>query len=67
MRMMFGGHIDAYDYHKAGLNEDFLASYLLHAGFTNLRRVNGFEKFEDSSSAVFKGVPISLNIIAEKA
>jgi predicted SAM-dependent methyltransferase len=66
MRMMFGGHIDQYDYHQVGLNEEFLASYLFSAGFTNIRRVAGFGLFNDTSTMLFKGVPISLNLIAER-
>lgn len=66
MRMIFGGHIDKYDYHVVGLNEEFLSSFLLSAGFTNLRRVSEFGFFEDTSSMKFKGTFISLNIIAEK-
>lgn len=66
MRMIFGGHVDEYDYHAVGLNQDFLASFLRSAGFVNLRRVQNFGMFTDTSSAVFKDVAISLNMIAEK-
>ncbi len=66
MRMLFGGHTDKYDYHFVGLNEEFLTQYLQGAGYVNARRVEGFGLFEDTSSMVFKGVPISLNMIAEK-
>ena len=31
MRMMFGGHIDQYDYHVVGLNEEFLRRFLRDA------------------------------------
>jgi predicted SAM-dependent methyltransferase len=66
MRMIFGGHVDAYDHHKVGLNESFLASFLIHAGFKNICRVGSFGLFDDSSEGQFKGTPISLNVIAEK-
>lgn len=66
MRMMFGGHVDKYDYHVVGLNQDFLGSFLHHSGFVNIRRVQNFGIFQDTSSMVFKGVPISLNMMAEK-
>lgn len=66
MRMVFGGHIDRYDYHMVGLNEDFLTEFLTAAGFMNLRRVVEFGLFTDTSSMRFKDVPISLNMIAEK-
>lgn len=66
MRMIFGGHIDEYDYHLAGLNEEFLRKFLHDAGFTGMRRVAAFGLFDDTSSAVLKNVPFSLNVIADK-
>jgi len=66
MRMMFGGHIDKYDYHVVGLNLEFLSHYLFTSGFENIKRVKFFGLFEDTSCLVLKGVPISLNLIAEK-
>lgn len=66
MRMIFGGHVDKYDYHVVGLNQDFLASFLHASGYVNIRRVQDFGLFADTSSMVFKGVPISLNMVAEK-
>lgn len=66
MRMMFGGHVDQYDYHYVGLNQEFLASFLHQTGFINIRRVQEFGIFSDTSALQFKGVPISLNLIAEK-
>ena len=66
MRMMFGGHVDEYDYHLVGLNEEFLCSYLHNAGFTNTRRVKKLGLFNDTSNMLFKGIAISLNVIAEK-
>jgi predicted SAM-dependent methyltransferase len=67
MRMIFGGHIDKYDYHLVGLNEEFLREFLHAAGFTGMRRVKRFELFHDSSSLTVKGVLISLNMVATKA
>jgi predicted SAM-dependent methyltransferase len=68
MRMIFGGHVDKYDYHVVGLNDEFLAGYLNAAGFENIAIVKGggFGLFDDTSSMLFKGVLISLNMIAEK-
>lgn len=66
VKMIFGGHVDEYDYHLVGLNQELLAALLFQAGFVNLRRVGSFGLFEDTSNMAFKGVPISLNIIAEK-
>lgn len=66
MRMLFGGHVDRYDYHVVGLNEDFLCIFLKASGFVNLRKVDRFGLFEDTSTLEYKGVAISLNLIAEK-
>jgi predicted SAM-dependent methyltransferase len=66
MRMIFGGHVDKHDYHLVGLNQEFLADVLRIAGFTELRRVNTFGLFQDTSTMVFKDVLISVNIICEK-
>ncbi|MGP1675523.1 MAG: class I SAM-dependent methyltransferase [Burkholderiales bacterium] len=66
MRMIFGGHVDQYDYHLVGLNEEFLASFLGSAGFTQISRVIDFGLFNDTSRMLFRGVPISLNMIAYK-
>ncbi len=66
MRMLFGGHMDEYDYHVAGLNQEILTKFLLDAGFCNIQRVRSFGMFKDTSETCFKGVPISLNLIAEK-
>lgn len=67
MRMIFGGHFDAYDYHQVGFNEDFLTWFLKTCGFVNARRVPTLDVFDDTSNTRFKDVPISLNMIAEKA
>jgi predicted SAM-dependent methyltransferase len=67
MRMIYGGHVDEYDYHYTGLNEEFLTAYLDGAGFINMRRVTEFGLFHDTSSMLFKGRAISLNMIAEKS
>jgi FkbM family methyltransferase len=66
MRMLFGGHMDAHDYHVAGLNEEFLARFLREAGFVSIRRVSEFGLFGDTSLQEFNGVRVSLNMIAEK-
>jgi predicted SAM-dependent methyltransferase len=66
MRMMFGGHDDEFDYHVAGLNEEFLTRFLADAGFANIRRVKDFGLFKDTSALEFAGERISLNLTAEK-
>lgn len=66
MRMIFGGHLDAYDHHRVGLNQDFLAAYLTRAGFEGLQRVNRHGLFADTSETVVAGTPISLSVNAFK-
>ena len=66
MRMMFGGHVDAYDVHLVGLNAEFLAGYLQAAGFENVQRVPRHGLFADTSDMVVAGTPISLNVNAFK-
>jgi predicted SAM-dependent methyltransferase len=66
MRMLFGGHVDRYDYHQVGLNEEFLSGFLRRAGYVNIRKVDDLGCFDDTSRMVFAGVPISLNMISEK-
>ncbi len=67
MRMIFGGHMDEHDFHLVGLNEEFLSVFLRQSGYVNVRRVKEFGLFEDTSSLLYKGILISLNMIAEKA
>lgn len=64
MRIMFGGQIDEHDFHHVGLTDEFLADFLLKAGFSEVYRVPEFNIFKDSSSIKFGGVLISLNMIA---
>jgi len=66
MRMMFGGHVDRYDYHQVGLNEDFLGLLLTGAGFVEVERVADLGFFNDTSRALFHGMPISLNMRAAR-
>lgn len=64
VRMMFGGQSDAYDFHKIGLTRDLLISSLAQSGFRRIQQVTGFGLFRDTSTMVFHGTPISLNLIA---
>ena len=66
MRIMFGGQSDDYDFHKVGLTWDFLRYFLSVAGFRTLTKVADFGIFDDFSSYKCGGVPISLNVVAEK-
>ena len=66
MRMIFGGHLNKYDFHLVGLNEEFLAALLKQIGFITICKVDRFNIFDDDSNLSFQGVHISLNMIAEK-
>ena len=66
MRMIFGGQIDAHDFHKVGLIEEFLADFMRGAGFNKVERVETFGLFADSSEIRLAGHLISLNMIATK-
>jgi predicted SAM-dependent methyltransferase len=66
MRMIFGGHVDAHDYHLVGLNQEFLGGFLQAAGFDRLQRVPRHALFDDTSDMVVAGTPISLNLNAFK-
>jgi len=65
-RMIYGGQIDAYDFHKSGFTFDLLSAVLVEAGFVGVERVADFGLFPDTSRAQFAGVPISLNVRATK-
>jgi len=66
MRIMFGGHTDAYDYHQVGLNEEFLRYYLSKAGYADITKVKLLDMFNDASGLRLNDVLISLNMIAVK-
>jgi len=66
MRMIFGAHADKYDYHLVGLNEEFLVFFLTMSGYANIRKVEEFGFFEDTSTMKYDGQFLSLNMIAEK-
>ena len=66
VRMIFGGHIDAHDYHQMAFDFDLLSIFLREAGFVDIERVAEFGLFDDTSRLVYAGVPISLNVIARK-
>jgi predicted SAM-dependent methyltransferase len=66
MRMVFGGHLDDYDYHLTGLDELYLRRQLQQAGFSAIQRVESFGLFQDTSVMQVLGVPISLNVAATR-
>jgi len=66
MRMIYGGQMDAWDFHKVGFDRGILESFLRSAGFLDVEQVENFELFNDTSKMRFLGIPISLNVIAWK-
>ena len=66
MRMIFGGQVDAHDFHHVGLTFEFLSHFLSEAGFEKVERVKEFGLFDDTSLIRYAGVPISLNVVAYK-
>jgi predicted SAM-dependent methyltransferase len=62
MRIIFGGQVDANDFHYVGLNMDLMVDSLRTAGFSRIKRVESFGLFNDTSDFTVKGVPISLNV-----
>ena len=66
MRMMFGGQMYDADFHKTGLNEEFLRDFLQGAGFVDIAKTGDFNLVDDASALQFRNRRISLNIIARK-
>lgn len=66
MQMMYGGQTNVFDYHYVGFNERILIKFLTETGFYEITRVDIFNLFKDSSMMMFKGKPVSLNILAKK-
>ena len=58
MGMIFGGQTNSADFHKVGLNFEFLDKLLTEAGFADIRRVPSFGLFDDTSEFKFRGVPL---------
>lgn len=66
MRMMFGGHMTEHDFHLVGLDPTLLSDFMTQAGFKNIRKVETFDLFNDTSLQRFKNTLISCNMMAEK-
>ena len=66
MRTILGGHTDKHDYHYSGYTFDILEGFLTANGYVNIRQVDRFGLFPDTTEACIRGVNISLNVIAEK-
>jgi hypothetical protein len=66
MYMIYGGHVDQYDFHQVGYNDEIMTAFLRESGFQGCRRVLSHGHFDDTSEMVFKGKRISLNMEAYK-
>ncbi|MEY4103352.1 MAG: hypothetical protein RLZZ217_495 [Planctomycetota bacterium] len=62
MRMMMGGQMEPFDFHKVGFSHNILVALLKEHGFREFRRVDDFRLFDDTSKQRFAGMPISLNL-----
>lgn len=63
MHIMFGGQLDAHDFHRVGLWREYLGRSLSAAGFRRVDQVPVFGLFQDSSLASVRDRYISLNVI----
>ena len=66
MRVMFGGHMDRYDYHNTGFFPELLYDCLATAGFETITTEDIFDIFADGSSIKCAGINLSLNMTALK-
>ncbi len=66
MRMMFGGRTTEYDIHYTGFNFEIMNMYLSESGFVDIRKVESFGFFNDTSELKFFNIPVSLNVTARK-
>jgi predicted SAM-dependent methyltransferase len=62
MRMIMGGQIEPFDFHKVGFSRNILIALLKRHGFKDFRQIDDFRLFEDTSKLRFEGRPISLNL-----
>ncbi len=61
IRAIYGAHVNQYDYHKVGFNQETLGNLLFQIGFVHIGRAKKFGLFNDCSN-----LAISLNLVAEK-
>lgn len=64
MRIIFGGQMDEFDFHKAGFDEGMLTARLERTGFKDIKRVGNFDLFDDTSSLTLGTHHVSLNMEA---
>jgi predicted SAM-dependent methyltransferase len=66
-RMMIGGQMDSYDFHKTGFSQNILIALLKRYQFYDYKRVASFQLFNDTSEPKYADVPISLNLECRRA
>lgn len=66
MKIIFGGHSNAFDVHRVGFDAEILAMYLGRVGFRQYQKVKEFNLFNDCSRLRIQGILISLNVVAFK-
>jgi predicted SAM-dependent methyltransferase len=66
MRMIYGGQVDAHDFHKTGFTWEIMEGMLQDAGFTAIRRIDEHDFFNDTSRYATYGRKISLNVVATR-
>jgi predicted SAM-dependent methyltransferase len=66
MRIMFRGRTDPYDVHCVGSDQDILGFFLGQVGFKKMDRVKTLGLFDDASTVMIGGLPVSLNVIVTK-
>jgi predicted SAM-dependent methyltransferase len=65
-RVIFGGQMNRYDYHKIGLNQQMLLAAFEEAGFHGAERRPAFGVFKDLSDYTIGDIRVSLNVVAFK-
>ena len=66
MCVIFGGQNDPFDFHDFGWSEDTLSDAFTRHQFREVKRVENFGYFNDTSSMLIGELPISLNMVATK-
>ena len=66
LRMIFGGQINEFDFHKVGFTFELMRWHMEQLGFREVDRVDQFELFDDASRARLGDEYLSLNVEARK-
>lgn len=66
MKTLFGGQTNEHDFHRIGLNFEFMVDFLKSAGFSEVEQVETFGIFSDDSETRIDGHLISLNLVITK-